>query len=390
MRNLDFLTKTKSGFISLFIYFLFTIGVSLQIGGANWDIVWHGSKNVESFLTPPHAVIYSGVVLTIGSLLVGLAIYGQIIINKYNKKFFNFTDILKKNSLIPFALKLVFVGSILQITAGPFDFLWHTAFGFDGLLSPPHLVLVTGMFLVSIGGMVGIFNYLKSSTPTTSLLTAVIPKMLFLISCGVVLMVAVDIVLLFTLPFSNGQYFNFNPEPFSAIFIAIISIPFIMSTILATISSSLKIPFTFTSVASVIILIQTVSTIISNSYFFGIFPYYILNIIPALIIDLTLLKYVKFKNQNNNNIDEYKNTLNKIYSIASIVFSLFFIPLFFPWTVDVFGGFFQPSNEIRTEEFLLQILFPIILPIVIPLSLFSSFVGTIFSKKIRQRFCIKI
>ena len=86
MRNLDFLTKTKSGFISLFIYFLFTIGVSLQIGGANWDIIWHGSKNVESFLTPPHAVIYSGVVLTIGSLLVGLAIYGQIIINKYNKK----------------------------------------------------------------------------------------------------------------------------------------------------------------------------------------------------------------------------------------------------------------------------------------------------------------
>ena len=61
MRNLDFLTKTKSGFISLFIYFLFTIGVSLQIGGANWDIVWHGSKNVESFLTPPHAIIYSGV-----------------------------------------------------------------------------------------------------------------------------------------------------------------------------------------------------------------------------------------------------------------------------------------------------------------------------------------
>src|SRR6185503_15517121 len=97
-----------------------------------------------------------------------------------------------------------------------------------------------------------------------------------------------------------GQYFNFNPEPFSAIFIAIISIPFIISTILATISSSLKIPFTFTSVASVII--QTVSTIISNSYFFGIFLYYILNIIPALIIDLTLLKYVKFKNQNNNNI----------------------------------------------------------------------------------------
>ena len=50
-------TKTKSPVISLLIYFLISIGVSLEIGGSNWDIVWHGSKNVESFLTPPHAVI---------------------------------------------------------------------------------------------------------------------------------------------------------------------------------------------------------------------------------------------------------------------------------------------------------------------------------------------
>src|SRR5919107_2486625 len=159
MRNLDFLTKTKSIFISLFIYFLFTIGVSLQIGGSNWDIVWHGSKNVESFLTPPHAVIYSGVGLTIGSLLFGLAIYGQIIKNKYNKKLFTLTDIFKISSSIPFALKLVFLGAILQITAGPFDFLWHSIFGFDGLLSPPHSVLAIGMFLVSTGGMLDIFIF---------------------------------------------------------------------------------------------------------------------------------------------------------------------------------------------------------------------------------------
>jgi hypothetical protein len=384
MRNLDFLTKTKSLFISLFIYFLFTIGVSLQIGGSNWDIVWHGSKSVESFLTPPHAVIYSGVALTLCSLLIGLTIYGQIIRSKYNKKFFPFTDIFKKNSLIPFALKLVFVGAMLQITAGPFDFWWHTNFGFDGLLSPPHSVLVTGMFLVAIGGLVGIFNYLKSSFYSTSSSKIVIPKMLFLISCGVTLMVAVDIVFLFTLPFSKGQYFNFNPEPFSAIFIAIIFMPFIMSTITSSISLSLKIPFTFTSIASVIIIIQAASTIISNSYFFGIFPYYMLNILPALIIDLTLLKLEKINNQSK--IDDYKNAHNKRYGIASIVFSLFFISLFFPWTVDVFGGFFHPSNEIRTEEFLLQILFPIILPIVIPISIISSYLGTIFSKKVIERY----
>jgi hypothetical protein len=54
---------------SLLLYFLMCIGVAFQISGANWDIVWHGVKNVESFITPPHAAIYSGVALTIGSII---------------------------------------------------------------------------------------------------------------------------------------------------------------------------------------------------------------------------------------------------------------------------------------------------------------------------------
>src|SRR5919107_2696510 len=86
MPYMDLPTKINSPVISLLIYFLISIGVSLEIGGANWDIVWHGSKNVESFLTPPHAVIYTGVALTIACIVFGLVIYGQMIKNKYNKK----------------------------------------------------------------------------------------------------------------------------------------------------------------------------------------------------------------------------------------------------------------------------------------------------------------
>jgi hypothetical protein len=67
------------------VYFGVTIGIALQIGAANWDIIWHGITDVESFLTPPHTVLYSGVVLTIGSIFIGIIQYvrlGEINVEK--------------------------------------------------------------------------------------------------------------------------------------------------------------------------------------------------------------------------------------------------------------------------------------------------------------------
>jgi hypothetical protein len=69
------------------------------------------------------------------------------------------------------------------------------------------------------------------------------------------------------------------------------------------------------------------------------------------------------------------------YFIASTSLSLFFIPLFFPWTGDVFWGFFKPSNELRMEDFHFQILFPIILPVIIPISFVSSIIGSSIAEK---------
>ena len=57
------------------VYFGVSIGIALQIGAANWDIIWHGITDVESFFTPPHTVLYSGVALTIGSIFIGIIQY---------------------------------------------------------------------------------------------------------------------------------------------------------------------------------------------------------------------------------------------------------------------------------------------------------------------------
>src|SRR5918992_5642720 len=60
------------------VYFGVSIGIALQIGAANWDIIWHGVTDVESFFTPPHTVLYSGVALTIGSIFLGIIQYVRL------------------------------------------------------------------------------------------------------------------------------------------------------------------------------------------------------------------------------------------------------------------------------------------------------------------------
>src|SRR5690349_3311094 len=97
-------SNCKSTIFSLMFYFLLIIGVSLQFGGSNWDVVWHGSKKVESFLTPPHAVIYSGVAIIIGNIIFKLCSFSAFKKKKFDIRI-SFSDTLKNVSLLPFPFK---------------------------------------------------------------------------------------------------------------------------------------------------------------------------------------------------------------------------------------------------------------------------------------------
>src|SRR5919109_4229395 len=141
----------------MLVYLAISIGAALQISGSNWDIIWHGIRNVETFFTPPHSVIYSGVALAIGSIIVGI-ILSTLFERKNELKSISPLSLLRSSTMIPFSLKLAVIGSLLQLTAGPFDFWWHNQFGFDGLLSPPHSVLATGMLMAALGALIGVYT----------------------------------------------------------------------------------------------------------------------------------------------------------------------------------------------------------------------------------------
>ena len=345
------------------VYLAISIGVALQISGSNWDIIWHGIGNVESFFTPPHSVIYSGVALAIGSIILAIFLF-TVLEQKKGSRSISPLYFLRL-STIPFSLKLAVIGSLLQLTAGPFDFWWHNQFGFDGLLSPPHSVLASGMLMVALGALIGIYTLKRDNN------TLFFSKVCLAIAFAVFLMVAVGMVLMFTLPFSKGQYFDFNPDPLAAVAAASIVIPFLIGLCLFSAARVTSMPFIFTSITAIIMLIQSTTTIISNSYFVGIFPFYLLNIFPAVLADIIL----QYRRGEGITLIPASNTTVKRYLIASIIVPLFFTTLFFPWSVDVYGGFFKPSDNIRTEKFFIQLLMPLIIPIVIPLSAVSSMAG---------------
>jgi hypothetical protein len=370
--------------ISLPIYFLISVGVSLQISGSNWDIVWHGVGNVETFLTPPHLVIYSGVALATGSVIGG-SVQTAFAIRQKKKDARWFISIPLS---FPFPLKLSAMGCMLQFCAGPFDFWWHYQFGFDGFLSPPHSVLAAGMLMAALGALIGInSHHCHPQQKTNNRLYFFFSKLSVIVGYAIFLMVSVGVILMFTLPFSKGQYFDFNPNPFAALLGASILIPFVLSACLYpaaknSFSTNGRIPFVLSSTVAVIMFIQSATTITSNSYFAWLFPLYLLNIVPAIVSDILILQTL-VKKRRTTVIDSescraaraIRLSIMNRYLAASLVVSIFYITLFFPWTVDVYGGYFEPPDTIRTEQFFVQLLIPVILPVAVPMSIVSALAG---------------
>jgi hypothetical protein len=305
-----------------------SIGIALQIGAANWDIIWHGITDVESFFTPPHTVLYSGVALTISSIFIGIIQYvrftgtkrGEEKEKEYGQQpqvdklsesittkessskdledarqnssssssfLTSFHYLVQSLFKIPYPIKLVAIGTIIEIFSGGFDSWWHYNFGFDRPLSPPHLMLTIGMLTAVYGTLIGIYKllHLNSNNSKSTLL-----KISFIMTYAVAWIVSVNTIFMFSLPYSKGQYFDFNPNPFAAILIALVAIPFVSVMIFYSATKTLRdVHFRFTFITLTFMIIHSTATIISNSHFVILYLLYLLNIIPALTADILIL-----------------------------------------------------------------------------------------------------
>jgi hypothetical protein len=324
---------------------IISLGILLTASSGSWDITNHLLNRPETFFSPPHAGLYSGVVLVL---------FGSLMTYRYHRHSSKISDIIKNKKSLPIYLRLVIVGIIMLMSAGPLDFAWHTAFGLDGLLSPPHVVLTMGLVLCSIGAFLGLTskdnyypgrmrtktnmktmtnddNYFivgmknRSRNDTTARTKR---SLLYIIIAITAIWITVSgIIHMVSLPFSDTDFFKFNPNPLLAGLIATLCFPFLVSFILFTSWEITKKFGMLSASGMVFIFINLVTTILPNENLVPMIPFYLLNVIPIILIDVSL-SLPALGISSSILLSQTRKKIVKM--LAGIVLGLTFFMLYFP------------------------------------------------------------
>jgi hypothetical protein len=131
------------------------------LGGA-WDLAYHRTYIVDTFFSPPHLLIYSGIA---GMLILGIAVTAILAWNAQTQG--GFISALQQQPM----LALPLIANLGFLATGPFDDLWHRTFGRDTLTvwSPPHTLLLFNLTLSCVS-VIGLALWLRSATPRGGLL----------------------------------------------------------------------------------------------------------------------------------------------------------------------------------------------------------------------------
>jgi len=313
-KNLKFLDYSNLE-VSLFILIVSTLGSVMQISGASWDITSHLLNQPDSFFTPSHAMLYTGIGLI--AISAGLSSYLLRSKNKINQ--FN---------SISLSFKLLIIGSFLSLIAGPLDYLWHQNFGLDGLLSPTHITLATGMLINSVAVFIGLYGVMNNISHWKNL-----AKIFLIPSLCSLWFTSIWYVFIFVLPFSESDFFNFNLDTYSATLIASIFLPLINSIMFLCSSKVFNNTFGYASIiVSLLVLINTLSTIIPTGDLLSpLIPWYFVSILGASLLADILLN-TRFIRMNTK---QFKNNKLIASSIIGSIFYFFNYPMII-WTYGTF------------------------------------------------------
>ena len=117
------------------------LAVFVALAGVYWDVSWHVVIGRETFWVPPHRLIYSGTAVFFVSTVCALLLTRRR------------AGSLGATGRAGAGFAVAALGSIVQVSAAPFDGLWHERYGLDVTVwSPPHLMGVAGA-LIGIYGL---------------------------------------------------------------------------------------------------------------------------------------------------------------------------------------------------------------------------------------------
>ena len=334
------------------ISFVFAfIGVTLCMWGASWDITSHLLRTPETFFTPSHGILYLG---------VGINVISAV---------FSTASLIKKQHIqkeIKFSLKLIIVGSIIQTVAGPGDFYWHEMFGIDGLMSPTHITLALGIMIVSISSAIG-FSRIKVEKPKKKYFL----KMITVGSLGVFWFSMMWIIFFFVLPISEGETHNFNPDPYVAIILSFLSLPFAFSLVFWAGSRITKGFGAASSTAIVFMIMNITSNITTTNNLLMYLPWFVIPGIGVIAAD-----YMLTKNFKNSLVQKHKEKIAG--SILGSMFFMFCFPMLAMTFLEVyvFNDVFSYDILHIASDSILQIWMITAIPGAI-----AGMIGMIFASK---------
>lgn len=352
-KAINFLTKKQHRLFfgsALFVGF----GILIVTVGGSWDVTNHLLNRPETFFSLPHAILYIGVAIALASTVIKFLIWQ------------NLPDEIKSQHVQQ--VKIGILGMAILVGAGPFDFFWHSKFGLDGLLSPPHLFLISGMILCSAASMTSVVRYSNKKIISDSY-----TPFHFLIIIGL-LATLLSISGLFyslSLPFSNTAFFKFNPEPTFAVVFTTLAFPFLFSSILFLSSSLVNKKFGIASTVGILFLIiNALTSIVQNSFLVPTLGFYFLGIIPVVIFDLILSNFSQ----------------RKLLHLAGAIPGVCFYFFYFPLITHTYNAIF--SHQLVWLSMTGQIYFEMlgrVFPLVAIPAMIMGILGTIFAGKITQK-----
>lgn len=305
---------------SMIVLIFASIGSIMQLSGGNWDVTSHLLLTPESFFTPSHALLYTGIgILSLSSII------GGILMLKYRE--------LKKSGLA-LSFKLLIIGSIISIISGPSDFIWHQTFGVDGFLSPTHLMLITGMLINTLAVAIGL---IRLNTFVKSGIFSQLGRIFTVIALVALWLIMITYVYMFALPISDGELFNFNLNPLAESLIALVFLPLINSGMFLYMLKKTS-TFGFASaVAAGVILLTAFTSILPSQELSNFLPFYLLAIIPFVLVDMLI--YGKLPIGNNMKI----SNKHKFAIAGAISGSLFYI-MGYPLLPLALSSYLMPVN----------------------------------------------
>ncbi len=129
---------------------LSALGFATALGGLWWDGAWHRTFPFEEFWSPPHLVLYAGV-------LVALAAAGGALLERVRRAFDGPSFPLPLLSVrFPVGLLLLALGTLLALFSGMVDSVWHERLrGGESAYSLPHNLTISGGLLAALGILSG-------------------------------------------------------------------------------------------------------------------------------------------------------------------------------------------------------------------------------------------